>query len=97
MTLTEKLLWKLYAGVLGALTTLVAQRLVTKVWEASTGEPVPDVNDPETPMARAFIWAAASGLGVGLSQIVINRFMQRRWVTTFAHQGPTKLRNILDL
>ena len=93
MALTEKLMWKLYAGVLGALTTLVAQKLVTKVWEASTGEPVPDINDPETPMARA----SASGLGVGMSQIVINRFIQRRWVTTFAHQGPSKLRNKLDL
>ena len=26
MALTEKLMWKLYAGVLGALTTLVAKR-----------------------------------------------------------------------
>ena len=97
MALTEKLMWKIYAGLLGALTTLIAQKVVTKVWEASTGEPVPDINDPETPMARAFIWAAASGLGVGMTQIMMNRFIQRRWMATFAHAGPSKLHSKLDL
>lgn len=97
MALTEKLMWKVYAGLLGAVTTLVAQKLVTKVWEASTGEPVPDINDPETPVVSAVIWAAASGLGVGISQLLMNRYMQRRWMSNFSHAGPGRLRTKLDI
>ncbi|WP_231979084.1 DUF4235 domain-containing protein [Tessaracoccus coleopterorum] len=63
MAATEKLMWKLYAGAIGAATTIVAQKVVTKIWEASTGDTPPDPNDPETPMIQAVIWAAASGLG----------------------------------
>ncbi|CAL8967331.1 hypothetical protein TESS_TESS_00062 [Tessaracoccus sp. O5.2] len=96
MALTEKVMWKIYAGVLGALTTLIARKLVTKTWEAATGDPAPDINDPETPVASAIIWAAASGLGVGISQLVMNRYMQRRWMANFAHVGPSRLRTKLD-
>ena len=97
MAMTEKLLWKIYAGAIGAVTTIVAQKLVTKVWEASTGEGPPDPNDPETPLVQAVAWAAASGLGVGVTQLIMNRYVQRRWVANFEHQGPGKLFNKLDL
>lgn len=97
MAVTEKFMWKVYAGAIGAITTVAAQKLVTKTWEAVTGEPVPDINDPETPLARAVIWAAASGLGVGMSQLAMNRFMHRRWRNNFSHNGPGKLRTKLDL
>jgi uncharacterized protein DUF4235 len=33
--------WALLAGVLGALTTVVARQLATKVWTRLTGEPPP--------------------------------------------------------
>ena len=49
MALEEKLVWKIYAGAVGALTTLIAQKLVTKAWEKATGEVPPDPNDPDTP------------------------------------------------
>ena len=38
MAVEEKILWKIYAGVLGAATTLLAQKVVTKAWEAATGD-----------------------------------------------------------
>lgn len=97
MAVTEKLMWKVYAGLLGAVTTLVAQKLVTKAWEASTGDTPPDPNDPDTPLTSALIWALTSGLGVGVAQIVMNRYVTRRWVANFDHAGPSKLRNKLDL
>lgn len=96
MAMTEKVLWKVYAGVIGAVTTIVAQKVVTKVWEASTGDEPPDPNDPDVPLTRALIWATASGLGVGMAQLAMNRFVQRRWVANFTHQGG-KLGNKLDL
>lgn len=96
MAATEKLMWKLYAGAIGAATTIVAQKVVTKIWEASTGDTPPDPNDPETPMIQAVIWAAASGLGVGMAQLMMNRYVQHRWVRNFEHTAPGKLRNKLD-
>lgn len=97
MSLTEKVLWKVYAGALGAVTTLVARKVVQKVWEASTGDTPPDPNDPDTPMVQAIIWATASGLGVGIAQLAMNRLMQRRWAANTGHQAPGKLLNKLDL
>lgn len=91
MAMTEKVLWKIYAGVVGAVTTLVAQKVVTKVWEASTGDTPPDPNDPDVPLTKALIWATASGLGVGMTQLAMNRFVQRRWVSNFEHRAPSRL------
>lgn len=95
MALTEKIMWKVYAGAVGAVTTIVAQKLVTKVWEASTGDVPPDPNDPEVPLTQALIWAAASGLGVGMAQLVMNRVVHQRWVANYNHSGPSKLRSKL--
>ena len=61
MAVEEKILWKIYAGVLGAATTLLAQKVVTKAWEAATGDVPPDPNDPDTPLTQALIWACAAG------------------------------------
>ena len=78
MKLTEKLIWNVYSGLLGAVATFVSQKLITEAWEAVTGEEPPDPNDPEAPLAHAIIWAAASGVGVGVTQLTMNRFVQRR-------------------
>ncbi|AQP46990.1 hypothetical protein BW730_05120 [Tessaracoccus aquimaris] len=96
MAASEKLMWKIYAGAIGAVTTIVAQKLVTKLWEVSTGDAPPDPNDPETPLKQALIWAAASGLGVGMTQLMMNRLVQNRWLKNFEHTAPGKLRNKLD-
>ncbi len=61
MKITEKAIWNVYSGILGALATFVAQKLITKVWELVTGEDPPDLNDPEAPLATAcggFAWVA---------------------------------------
>lgn len=96
MGMTEKVLWKVYAGVLGAASTLIAQKVVTKVWEMSTGDEPPDPNDPDTPLTKALIWATASGLGVGISQLIMNRFMQKRWLSSMGNKAPAGLVNKLD-
>lgn len=97
MGMSEKVLWKVYAGVLGAVTTLVAQKVVKKVWELSTGDTPPDPNDPDTPLTEALIWAASSGLGVGMAQLAMNRLMQRRWAANMGQKAPGGLVNKLDL
>lgn len=96
MALTEKIVWNLYAGALGAVSTIAAKKLITKVWEASTGDEPPDPNDPETPMMTAVIWSIASGVGVGVTQLVMNRFMQRHWSKGMGNVAPGKRKTNLD-
>ena len=96
MKLTEKVIWNVYSGVLGALATFIAQKLITAAWQAATGEEPPDPNDPETPGFQAVIWAASSGVGVGVTQIMINRFVQRRWSSNMGQGAPGGLKNLLD-
>ncbi|MEL4358422.1 MULTISPECIES: DUF4235 domain-containing protein [unclassified Luteococcus] len=71
--------FKIYAGVLGAVTTVVTQKLISAAWKVATGDTPPDPNDPDVPPTQAAIWALASGLGLGVSQLALNRFVGRRF------------------
>ena len=88
MTASEKLLWKLYVGVIGAVTTIVAQRLVAGGWKAVTGDKPPSPTDPEISNAEAVSWALASGLGVGVTQLLVKRTAARRWATRIGQHTP---------
>ena len=92
---SQKLIWKLYAGVLGAVTTFAAQKLVTMAWKTVTGDEPPSPTDPRTPLRQALSWALASAIGVGVTQIVTQRFAARRWsdeMGTEAPGGPNRLK-----
>ncbi|MEL4504386.1 DUF4235 domain-containing protein [Luteococcus sp. H138] len=78
-TTSQNIGFKIYAGVLGAVTTIVAQKLVSTAWKIATGDTPPDPNDPDVPPTQAAIWALASGLGLGVSQLAMNRFVGRRF------------------
>lgn len=97
MAVTEKIVWQVYAGVLGAASTIAAQKLITKAWEAATGDEPPDPNDPDTPLTKAVIWAIASGVGVGLTQLTMNRYLQRHWARRTGKQAPGKRKTKVDL
>ena len=75
----QKLLWKVYIGVLGAVTTIAAQKIITTAWKAATGDTPPNPTDPETPAKVAISWAIASGVGVGVTQLLVTRLAARRW------------------
>jgi hypothetical protein len=77
MGLTEKLLSKLYAGVLGAVTTIAAQRLIKAAWTFVTGKEPPSPTDPDTSVATAVSWAMASALGVAVAQLLTRRLTAR--------------------
>jgi hypothetical protein len=76
---SEKIIWNIYAGVVGAVTTIVAQKLVTKAWEVATGDEPPSPTDPDTPVFLAVTWALASGIGVGVTQLLVKRVLAKRW------------------
>ena len=80
---TQKLLWKLYVGVIGAVTTVVAQRLVKAGWKLVTGNEPPSPTDPDTPVLEAMSWALASGIGaaavVGLGREIHDKRTPGKW------------------
>ena len=67
---TQKLLWKLYVGVIGAVTTVVAQRLVKAAWKLVTGNEPPSPTDPETPVLEAASWARSEAFSAIRSSFV---------------------------
>ncbi|GAB3710495.1 DUF4235 domain-containing protein [Mariniluteicoccus flavus] len=81
---TQGLVWKIYTGVLGAVTTIAAQKAVTQAWKLATGEEPPEPGDPDTPLHMAVTWALASAIGVGVVQLMTNRFTMRRFRAQFA-------------
>lgn len=88
MKTSQKLVWNVYAGAVGALTTVVAAKAVNAVWELSTGEAPPEPNDPDIPLRRAIVWAIASGLGIGLAQLLVNRFAAQQWTRVMGTPAP---------
>ena len=86
---TQKLLWKLYVGVIGAVTTVVAQRLVKAGWKLVTGDEPPSPTDPNTPVLEAASWALASGIGVGVTQLLTQRFAARHWEKEIGNDAPS--------
>ncbi|WP_040160894.1 DUF4235 domain-containing protein [Nigerium massiliense] len=79
MSLTRNLMWNAYSGLLTAATMFVAHKVLDTTWQTVTGDEAPDPNDPATPARDAVLWAIASGLGIGVSQLLVNRFAARRW------------------
>ncbi|MFW6599783.1 DUF4235 domain-containing protein [Propionibacteriaceae bacterium Y2011] len=79
MEFSDKLVWKVYIGVIGAVTTIAAQKLITLAWRAATGEEPPSPTDPETPLATAATWALASGVGMGATQLLTARLAARHY------------------
>ncbi|MBI5027292.1 MAG: DUF4235 domain-containing protein [Actinobacteria bacterium] len=88
MNTSQKLLWNLYAGAIGAATTVLAAKAVNAVWEMATGDAPPEPNDPEVRLRRAVTWAIASGIGIGLSQLMVNRFAATQWTRVMGTPAP---------
>lgn len=79
MNTKQRLMWNALAGLVGAVTALLAAKLVSKAWELTTGYVPPKPNDPEVPLHRAVGWAVASGVGIGVAQLLTNRLAARQW------------------
>ncbi len=88
VNVSQKLLWNLYAGAVGALTTVLAAKAVNNVWQLATGDAPPEPNDPEVPLRSALTWAIASGVGIGLAQLLVNRFAANQWTRVMGTPAP---------
>ncbi|TDT33231.1 DUF4235 domain-containing protein [Naumannella halotolerans] len=91
---SKAIFWKLYAGVIGAATTFAAQKAVTGLWKTVTGEEPPAAGDPDAPLTQSIIWALSSAVGIGLTQLLINRFTARRWRSLMGDDTAPKVNKI---
>lgn len=88
MAVPSKLVWSVYMGVFGTVTTIAAQKGISAAWKAATGKQPPSPTDPDTPVVEAATWAVASGVGVGLTQFVVTRFAASRWNKDLGKRAP---------
>jgi hypothetical protein len=93
MRLADKLLWKLYATVIGTVATFAAQKMIKIAWKTITGHEPPSPGDPDTPLREAVSWAVASAIGVGATQIVTQRLAAKRWSSQMGTEAPSGRRN----
>lgn len=65
---------KFLAGASGGLATIAMQKLLRATWKQVTGEYPPEANDPEASTFAVITWAAASAVGVAITQVMIRKF-----------------------
>lgn len=73
------MIYKVAAGALGALATIVAQRVVSAGWRGVTGHEPPNPNDPAVSTMSAISWTIASGVGLAVAQLLVTRFAARQF------------------
>lgn len=74
------ILEKLYSGLLSAAITFVAGFALKKLWTLITGNEPPNPEDPDVPTREAVTWFLASGVGVGIAQLLFHRSTAKRLV-----------------
>lgn len=72
---SEKLIQRVCLVVVGILTTVATKRLMTLGWMALTGKKPPQLSDPKVSWGGAVSWAAASGIGIGITQLLARRLV----------------------
>lgn len=76
---TTSIEFKIVAGALGAIATMIVQKLIRSSWKQITGSEPPDPNDPEASTAEAVAWVAASAVGVAVAQVFTRRLAANRY------------------
>ncbi|MDR0960820.1 MAG: DUF4235 domain-containing protein [Propionibacteriaceae bacterium] len=68
---------KIYSVAAGAVVTFATGFALKKIWKVSTGDEPPNPEDPEVPIGAALAWFLASGVGIGLAQMMTSRRIQK--------------------
>jgi len=69
---------KVYTTVMSAGLTFLLGLAIKKAWVKLTGTEPPDPEDPDVPTHQAISWFIASGIGVGLAQLIVSRQVHKR-------------------
>lgn len=80
VVVSEKHASRLTVTVVGVLTTVVTQRLLTFGWKQVTGREPPQPGDPKATWAGAVTWAVSSGIGIGMARLWAQRLAEK-WAT----------------
>jgi hypothetical protein len=75
MPVSEKFVGRVCLVIVGSLTTIATQRLLTFGWVAVTGKKPPQLGDSQTSWGGAVSWAVASGIGIGITQLLTRRLV----------------------
>ncbi len=94
MDMSQKIVWNGYSTLVGAVAAIGTKKALDGAWKFVTGEEPPEPNDPATPTTHAAIWVLAMALGVGLSQVLINRFVASRWEAFTGSTSPVRRVNL---
>jgi Protein of unknown function (DUF4235) len=80
--------WKAVSYGAGALATIVTRRTLTMAWNRFADRPPPgNPADRYAPWMPALIWAVATGVGIGVMNLVAVRSAARVWEAA-THETP---------
>ena len=78
---TSKLGWKIVGGASTALAGMAASRLTAALYKkVRKSDPPANPASPDTSWAEAVVWAAVSGLAIGLGRLAAERVAAHGWV-----------------
>lgn len=87
-------------NVIGALAAVVAgaaaQRVLEKVWGAVVGDKPADLDDPDTGIGEALLWALLSGVVVTVVRQLATREVKRYYVESLTPEQRAEHRAKLD-
>ena len=73
-------LWKMYGVAAAAAATVAVRQLLDRTWRLATGKTPPsNPEHPDTTVAEALAWAAASGVAVGIARMLAARKAAHYW------------------
>jgi hypothetical protein len=77
----DKLGWKLMGGASAAAAAGVTRKAAERLYKAGTGETPPENPvAPHVPLRQALVWAALSGVVVGLVRLMVERTAAAAWL-----------------
>lgn len=84
-----KKLWKLLGTGASIGAGLVTARALDATWKTATGHPAPDKPDhPDLGAREAIIWAALSGMAIGVAKTYATRRAATYWVKSTGRLPP---------
>ena len=91
------MVWKVLGTGSAVIAAAVAQKLVSKGWEISTGKPAPDdpTHPEDTSWQEAVLFAAITGLVVSAARVAAQRKAEQYYAQSAGHL-PAALQKVTD-
>jgi hypothetical protein len=77
MIVSERHASRLTVAVVGVVTTIATQRVLTLGWKVVTGRSPPQPGDAEASCTGAVTWAVACGIGIGMARLWAQRLAEK--------------------